>query len=246
MIPLRLTAILLALGVVVSGFAVYRVYTSSDVPGPTPIKHIPGNVETPPPLTEEEKQRALSIALSQPMVQKVLNASHGNYTVLFMFPAPHPSRRLVWIHLNFNRSAWLDGMFYSGVRLDNGTVVRRYVHRKLWVSSLDIVVNLNSSKAYIDADVGLPGGHHYEPELDKAMPLIKQYLKLVGADEIRDVVLLGVYYDHCDKGLVLTRAEITMDNQTKYYLVAVDICKNSIVEKASGEVIMLPNTPLWG
>jgi hypothetical protein len=237
---IRLVAVLLALGVVASGFTVYRVYTSSSLPGPTPIKHIPGNVETPPPLTPEEKQRALSIALQQPMVQQLLNASNGNYTILYIAPASHPSHRLVHIYLKFNRSAWLDGMFYSLVRLDNGTIVRKYVHRKMWTRAMEVLVDLNTSKVYLDTGISPPSGHHYEPELEEAMPLVKQYLKLIGAEEVRDIALLAVYYDECDKGLVIVQAKITMDNQTKYYLVAVDLCKNNIREDASGEIYTAP------
>ena len=239
MISARVLAVLLIVTVIASGFTVYKVCTGPHVPGPTPIKHIPGNVETPPPLTKEEKQRALSIALSQPLVQRLLEASNGNYTILYMVPEYHPSKRLVHIYLLFNRSAWLDGIFYSLVRLDNGTVVHRYVHRKLWAAAMDVTVDLNTSKAYLDTGIGRLGGHHYEPELDEAMPLIKQYLKLVGAGEIKDIALLAVYYDYCDKGLVIVRSEITMDNHTKYYLVAVDLCKNRIDEKASGEILIV-------
>ncbi len=236
MISPRVLAMLLIVSVV-SGFAVYRVYTSSEVPGPTPIKHVPGNTETPPPLTKEEKKKALDIALNQPLVKKLLEASNGNYTVLFIIPryykALFPDHRLVQIYLKFNKSVWIEGDFYLGIHSSNNT----YVHRKLWTRVMEVLVDLNTSRAYLDTGISSPGGHHYEPELDEAMPLIKQYLKLVGAEEIKDIALLAVYYDYCYKGLVIVRAEITMDNHTKYYLVAVDLCKNRIDEEASGEIL---------
>jgi hypothetical protein len=144
------------------------------------------------------------------------------------------------MHINFNRSAWVEGDFYDFWK------TQRYVHRKLWAASMDVLVDLEANKTYVDAGPGLPGGHVETPEFREALPLFEQYLRLIGADEIKDIVLLGVYYDSCSKGWVLAGGEIQVDGKTKYYLMVADLCKHTIMEKATGELIVPPNTPLWG
>jgi hypothetical protein len=179
-----------------------------------------GDGSVPPKLNEEQKREAISVALSDPLVGKIL--ARSNWTLFEAGPWVESGRIVgVAMLIRLERPVWVSGEFKD--------IGGKNYRAKLWVGNLHVLVDL-SARRVVAISPGMA-----RPPADPPDAATYEALRAVAAEKLGTrPVLTGLFYtDEYPAGLAFFTA--TVGDRER--IVAVDVARRIVVEKYTGEVI---------